>query len=151
MLREQLAGALKEAMNSRDERAVATIRLILAALKDREIAARGSGRVDVIGDGDILQMLQAMIQQRRECIALYEQSGRVELAEQEGEEIGIIERFLPPQLSEEEMRAAVEATVAELGAHSLKETGRIMASLKEKYAGRMDFSRASRLVRERLA
>lgn len=150
MLRTQLNDALKAAMKGKDERAVGTLRLILAALKDRDIAARGKGRAEGIEEAEILQMLQTMIKQRREAIALYEQGGRLELAQQEGEEIAIIERFLPRPLEGPELEQAVSGVISELGATSLKDMGRTMQALKERYPGRMDPTRASQLVRARL-
>jgi len=151
MLRTQLNEALKEAMRNKDQRAVATLRLILAALKDRDIAARTRGITDGIDDTELLSMLQTMVKQRRESIALYEQGGRLELAEQEQEEITIIERFMPRQLSEEEAKAAIAAVVTEIGAAGIKDMGRVMAELRSRYAGQMDFAKASGLVREKLA
>lgn len=150
MLRAQFSDALKEAMKSKDQRSVSTLRLILAALKDRDIAARTKGNRDGIDDGEVLSLLQTMIKQRHESISLYEQGGRLELAEQEREEIGIIERFLPKQMSEAETRAAISALIAELGASSIKDMGRTMAELRSRYAGQMDFTKASGLVRETL-
>ena len=143
MLRQQLNDALKAAMLSKETRTVATVRLILAALKDRDIAARPRGVADGIGDDEILQLLQSMIKQRRESIALYEQGGRQDLAGQEREEIAVIERFLPRQMSEGETAEAVAAVIAELGAGGLKDMGRVMAALKERFAGCMDFTKAS--------
>lgn len=150
MLRQRLNDTLKSAMLGRDKRTVSTVRLILAALKDRDIAARSRGVTDGIGDEEILQMLQSMLKQRRESIALYEQGGRLELAQQESEEIAIIHRFLPAQLSDAEMAEAVEETIAEIGGQGLKDMGRTMAALKERYAGRMDFTKASAVVKQQL-
>jgi hypothetical protein len=150
MLRQRLNDALKSAMLGRDKRTVSTVRLILAALKDRDIAARGRGVTEGISDDEILSMLQSMVKQRRESIALYEQGGRLELAEQEADEIVIIERFLPTRLSEDEVVEAVRATIAEIGAKNLKDMGRTMAALKEHYVGRMDFTAASAIVKQQL-
>jgi uncharacterized protein len=150
MLRPQLNDALKTAMLSKDSRVVSTVRLILAALKDRDIAARSRGVMDGISDDEILQMLQSMIKQRRESISLYEQGGRLELAQQEQDEIAIIERFLPRQLNEAEMNVAVSAIIAELGAGGIKDMGRVMAALKERHAGTMDFTKASALTKKLL-
>ena len=150
MLRTQLNDTLKSAMLSKDSRVVSTVRLILAALKDRDIAARSRAVMDGISDDEILQMLQSMIKQRRESISLYEQGGRLELAQQEQEEIAIIERFLPQQLNEAEMTAAVSAIIAELGAGGIKDMGRVMATLKERHAGTMDFTKASALTKKLL-
>lgn len=150
MLRNRLNEALTEAMKAKNERAVSTIRLIRAALKDRDIAARGKGNKDGIDDDEILQMLQTMIKQRRESIELYEKGCRMELAQQEREEIEIIERFLPEQLSEADTLSAVRDLIGELGAKGLKDMGRTMAALRERYAGRMDFAKASGFVKAQL-
>ncbi|MEQ8194071.1 MAG: GatB/YqeY domain-containing protein [Rhodospirillales bacterium] len=150
MLRARLNDALKEAMKNRDEVKVNTVRLILAALKDRDIAARGKGKLTEIGEDEILSMLQSMIKQRNESIKLYEQGNRKELADQERAEIEVIQSFLPEPLSEEEMAEAIQRTIGEVGASSIKEMGKVMAVLKENYAGRMDFAKASAVIKERL-
>lgn len=153
MLRSRLTEALKDSLKAKDERAIATLRLILAALKDRDIAARtraGTGAEGVTED-EILQMLQSMIKQRRESIALYEQGGRLELAQQEADEIEVIQRFLPKQMSDEEVQAAVSGVIADLGAAGLKDMGRVMAALRERFAGQMDFGKASQAVKSQLA
>ncbi|MFQ5959404.1 MAG: GatB/YqeY domain-containing protein [Alphaproteobacteria bacterium] len=151
MLRERLNDELKAAMKAREQRKVSTLRLILAALKDRDLAARTAGHNESIGDDEILQLFAKMIRQRRESINLYEKGGRLDLAEQEAEEITIIEDFLPQQLDESEVEAAVGEVIAELEATGLKDMGRTMATLKERYAGRMDFAKASALVKKALA
>ncbi|MFV3127898.1 GatB/YqeY domain-containing protein [Niveispirillum sp. KHB5.9] len=151
MLRQTLNEALKDAMRAKNSRAVATVRLILAALKDRDIAARGTGNQDGIDDAALLAMLQTMVKQRRESITMYEQGGRVELAQQEREEIEIIEAFLPKQLDEAETREAIAALIAELGATGVKDMGKVMAELRGRFAGQMDFTKASALVRQKLA
>jgi uncharacterized protein YqeY len=150
MLRQELSEALKVAMKSRELRAVSTLRLILAALKDRDIAARTKGNTEGLNDDEIVELLHRMVRQRRESIALFEQGGRLELAQQEAEEIAVIERFLPKQLDEAATMAAIDATIAELGAASLKDMGRVMARLKEQHAGQMDFGRASQIVKSKL-
>ncbi len=150
MLRPQLNDQLKTAMLAKNARVVSTIRLILAALKDRDIAARSRGVMDGIGDDEILSMLQSMIKQRRESISLYEQGGRLELAQQEQDEIAIIETFLPQQMSEAETTEAVRAVIAEIGAGGIKDMGKVMAVLKERFAGRMDFTKASALTKKEL-
>jgi uncharacterized protein YqeY len=150
MMRAAFNDALKEALKEKNQCALSTIRLILAALKDRDIAARGNGNPDGIGEDEILSMLQTMLKQRNESIKLYEQGGRLELAEQERAEMDVIRRFMPEQLDESEMNAAVESVVKEIGARELKDMGRTMAALKDKYAGRMDFSKASGIVRQML-
>ena len=152
MLRERIRDELKVAMRSKDARATSTLRLIIAALKDRDIAARGGDGDDSgIGDDEILKMLQTMVRQRRDSIELYEKGGRLELAEREAEEIAIIERFLPEQLDDAAMRDAVTSTVGDLGASGLKDMGKVMAALRERYAGQMDFGKASAIVKETLA
>ena len=150
MLRSQFTEALKTAMKAKDGRSTSTLRLILAALKDRDIAARTKGDGGEIDAAAILLMLQSMVKQRRESITLYEQGGRLELAQQEGEEIEVIERFLPAQMDEEAITAAVALVIDELGAASLKDMGRIMGALKERFSGEMDFSKASARVKDRL-
>lgn len=150
MLRSQFNDSLKAAMRSKDQQALATIRLILAALKDRDIQARGSGKDEGIDDQEILEMLQKMVKQRRESIALYEKGNREDLVAREKAEIEVIERFLPKALDEEETQSAINGAVEEVGATSIKEMGRVMALLKERYPGRMDFAKASQLVKQRL-
>ncbi len=151
MFRTQLSDALKDAMRAKEACAVSTLRLILAALKDRDIAVRGKGKSDGIGDDEILDLLQKMVRQRRESIALFEKGERQDLADKEAEEIVVIQRFLPKQLGPEQIRGAVEEVMEELGAATIKDMGRVMAALKERYAGRMEFGKASALVKERLA
>ncbi|WP_413206307.1 GatB/YqeY domain-containing protein [Rhodospirillum sp. A1_3_36] len=150
MLRSQLNDALKEAMRARDQTTLSTVRLILAALKDRDICARGNGNPDGIDEEEILGMLQSMVKQRRESINMYEQGGRLELAEEEGNEIAVIERFLPAQMDAADLARAVDATLADLGAEGLKDMGRVMAALKERYAGQMDFGKAGALAKAKL-
>jgi uncharacterized protein len=143
MLRTQLSQALKDAMRAKEALSVSTIRLILAALKDRDIAARGGGNSDGLPDDEILQLLQKMIKQRHESITLYEEAGRIELAARERGEIDVINRFLPKQLSDDEIKAEVDKVIAEIGAASVKDMGRLMGELRERYAGQMDFGKAS--------
>ncbi len=151
-LRGRLSESLKMATKAKDKRAVSTLRLILAALKDRDIAARGKGgEVEGIGDDEVLGMLQTMIKQRRESIKLYEKGERADLVEQEQDEIKIIEGFLPEQKSEAEISEVVAQLVAEAGAENIKDMGRVMALLRERYAGQMDFAKASSIVKETLA
>jgi uncharacterized protein YqeY len=138
-------------MKAKDGMATSTLRLILAALKDRDIATRGKGNADGIDEDEILAMLQSMIKQRHESIAMYEKGGRLELAEREAQEIGVIETFLPEQLDDEAVAAAVRAVIAELSAASLKDMGRTMAELKARHAGCMDFAKASAAVKQQLA
>lgn len=151
MLRGRLNEEMKNALRNKQERALGTIRLILAALKDRDIAARSKGNYDGINDEEILQMFNGMIKQRRESITMYEQGGRCELAQKEQEEIEIIQRFMPKQLNEAEVEGVVKDTIGAVGAKSLKDMGKVMAVLKEKYAGQMDFTRASALVKQHLS
>lgn len=149
-LRAQITDAYKTAMRDRDQASVRAIRMIQAALKDRDIAARPSG-IDGISDDAILSMLQSMIKQRRESITLYEQGGRAELAEQEAVEIAVIERFLPQAMSPEEADAAIAAVIADIGAAGIKDMGRVMSELKARFAGAMDFQAASAQVRAKLS
>ena len=151
MLRARLNDELKTAMKAKDQRAVSTVRLILAALKDRDIAARTKGNTDGIGEDEIGDLLQKMVRQRRESIELYERGNRQDLAQQEREEIVVIERFLPKQMSDADMAAAVSAVIGELGVNSIKDMGRVMAALKQRHAGQVDFSKASLLVKQRLS
>lgn len=150
MLRPQVSQQLKDAMRAKDERAVSTLRLISAAIKDRDIAARSDGITDGVSEDEILQLLQKMIKQRQESIRMYEEGGRLELAQQEREEIEIIERFLPRQLSDDEIAATVDQVIAELGAGGMKDMGPLMATLRERYAGVMDFGKASAVAKSRL-
>ncbi len=151
MLRTRLSDALKTAMKAKENLTVATIRLIMAALKDRDIAARSKGNMDGVGEDEILSMLQSMIKQRRESVEMYEKGGRLELAEQEAQEIEIITTFLPEQLDDAAVAAAIAEVITETGAESLKDMGKVMGLLKERYAGRMDFSRASAGIKEKLS
>jgi uncharacterized protein YqeY len=151
MLRTRLSESLKVSLKAKEAGAVATLRLILAALKDRDIAGRTKGFPDGIPEDEILQMLQSMIKQRRESIAMYEQGGRLELAEREANEITVIESFLPKQMSEEEIATSVAAVIADLEAGGLKDMGRVMAALREIYAGQMDFGKASQMVKTQLS
>jgi hypothetical protein len=149
-MRTELNEALKQAMKARDGRRVSTLRLILAAIKDRDIAARTEDRCSGITDDEILQVLAKMIRQRQESAEIYEQAGRAELALQEREEIGIIEGFMPKQFSTDEIRGACQKVVGDLGASGLRDMGKCMGALKERYAGQMDFSKASSVVKELL-
>ena len=137
-------------MKAKDSTATSTIRLILAALKDRDIAARSQGSGEKLSDEQILEVLQKMVRQRRDSIEMYAKGGRQDLVERETREIEIIERFLPKPLSDAESAAAVRQVISELGASSLKEMGQVMGELKRRHAGRMDFAKASALVKEAL-
>jgi hypothetical protein len=149
-LRESIKQGLVEATKSQDKRRMATLRLIQAALKDRDIAGRTDGRDAGVSDAEILEVLAKMVKQRRESAGIYEEAGRTELAQQEREEIEIIESFMPKQLSDAETAAAVEAIVKETGASSIKDMGRVMGELKKRHAGQMDFAKAGAIVKEKL-
>ncbi|MCC2610609.1 MULTISPECIES: GatB/YqeY domain-containing protein [Rhizobium/Agrobacterium group] len=148
-MRDKLSEALKTAMKAKDNRRVSTVRLIQTAIKDRDIANRGLGK-DPVSDDDILQILQKMVKQREESAKIYEDAGRAELAAQEREEIDIIKGFMPEQLSDAKVGELVQATIAEMGAQGLRDMGKVMAALKEKYPGQMDFAKASGVVKELL-
>lgn len=151
MLRNRITEALKSAMKAKEPVALAAVRLIQAALKDRDIAARSKGNMDGVGDDEILSMLQSMIKQRRDSIEMYEKGGRPELAEREAQEIDIIEGFLPEQMDDAAVEAALASVIQELEAASMKDMGRVMAALKERYAGSMDFAKASAQVKAKLS
>ena len=151
MLRNALSESLKKAMRSQDKVAISTLRLVLAALKDRDIAARTGSETPDLGDGKILSMLETMVKQRRESIKMYEMGDRPELAEQERSEIAIIEQFLPKQLNNGEIETAVAIAITEVGADSLKKMGKVMANLRQNYAGQMDFGKAGAIAKKRLA
>ncbi|MFW8594966.1 GatB/YqeY domain-containing protein [Cribrihabitans neustonicus] len=142
--------ALKQAMKEKAADRLCTLRLINAAIKDREIAARADGEEGGIGDEEILAILGKMTKQRKESARAYEEGGRLDLAEQELGEIAIIEEFLPKQLSDEEVEGAVKAAVEETGAESIRDMGKVMAALKAKYTGQMDFAKAGPLVKDQL-
>jgi uncharacterized protein YqeY len=146
VLRDAINDGLKEAMKSKDARRVSTLRLVNAAIKNADIEARGVGKA-ALSDDDLLGLFQKMIKQRQESVELYEKGGRNDLASQEREEIAIIKGFLPQQMDEAEARAAIETVVKETGAAGMKDMGRVMAALKERYAGRMDFGKASATVK----
>lgn len=150
MLRQRLNDDLKTAMKDRDQNTTSTLRMILATLKDRDIAARPSGNTSGIDDAAILEMLQKMVKQRQESIELYKQGGRQELVDKEQGEIDIIERYMPKKLSEAETLAAIDKIIAELGASSIKDMGKVMAALKERFAGQIDFAKAGGQVKQKL-
>lgn len=149
MLRDIFANTLKESLKARDARRTSTIRLIQAAIKDRDIANRGIGK-DPVSDEDIMQILMKMIKQRDESATIYEGAGRGELAAQEREEIGIIKSFMPEEIPEEKVRALCQLVITETGASGLRDMGKCMNALKERYPGQMDFSKASGMVKELL-
>lgn len=149
-MRDTLAKALKDALKSKDSVALSTMRLISAALKDRDIAARSSGNPDGISDEDILGMLQTMIKQRGESAKMYLDGGRPELAEAEQNEIAIIQQFLPQQLDDEAMQSAIAEIITDTDAQSVKDMGKVMGELKTRFAGQMDFGKASQMVKTAL-
>ena len=150
VLRDQINDDLKEAMKAKNERAVSTLRMINSTLKNADIEARGAGK-QPLGDAEVLSLLQKMIKQRQESVELYKQGGRADLVRQEEEEIAIITAYLPKQMSEPEMKAAIEAAVKETGAAGMKDMGKVIGILRGKYAGQMDMARASAMVKAQLA
>ena len=150
VMRETLAKALKEALKAKNEVALSTIRLITAALKDRDIAARSAGNTDGISDDDILSMLQTMIKQRQESAKMYRDANRPELADTEDAEIAIIQQFLPEQLGTDAVQSAIAEIIEALEASSVKDMGKVMAELKSRFAGQMDFGMASQMVKTAL-
>jgi len=147
MLRDDLTSAMKDAMRAKEKRKLSTVRLILAAIKEKDIESRGKEPEDRDDDSVVMDILSKMVKQRGDSIKAYEEAGRCELAEREREEIDIIRDFLPRQLSAGEMQAACEKVVADLGADGLKDIGRCMGALKAHYAGQMDFAKASVVVK----
>lgn len=150
-LRERLQAALKEAMRAKEADRLSTLRLINAAIKDREIASRGEGAEIEVGDPEILAIMGKMVKQRQESVRAYEEGGRLELAEKEMNEIRVIEEFLPRQLTADEVEAAIKAAIGEAGATSIRDMGRVMAVLKGKYTGQMDFGAVGPKVKDLLA
>ncbi|MBV8801342.1 MAG: GatB/YqeY domain-containing protein [Alphaproteobacteria bacterium] len=150
-LRERFNDQLKEAMRAKDQKRVSTLRMVLAALKDKDIAARTETSREGVPDEEVLALLAKMIKQREESAAAFESGGRPELAGNERAEIGIIREFMPKQMSPDEARAAAQAVMAEVGANSMKDMGKVMAALKERYAGQMDFSKTGAVVKELLS
>ena len=150
VLRTQINNTYKASMKRKETIAVSTLRLIQAAIKDRDIAARSKGNTDGISDDEVLSLLQSMIKQRRDSIEAYEKGGRMELAQQEAEEISIIEGFLPAQMKDDEIAAAVDSVISDVEATTLKDMGKVMATLKEQFAGQMDFGEASSAVKSKL-
>jgi uncharacterized protein len=149
-MRTRVMDALKQAMKNKDARRLGTLRLINAAIKDREIAMRGDGRDEGVSDDDILGILGKMVKQRLESARLYEEAARLELAEQEHFEITVIEDFLPRQLDAEETRQAVEDAIAQTGAESIRDMGKVMGALKSKYTGQMDFGSVGAMVKAKI-
>ena len=149
MLRQEISQALTTALKAQEKRRVSTLRLILAAIKDRDIANRTAGK-DPVGDEELLGILGKMVKQREESARIYEEGSRIELAEAEREEITIISEFLPQQMSEDEIKQACADVITEIGAQGLRDMGKCMAALKERYAGKMDFTKASAIVKSLL-
>ena len=149
VLRDDINNALKEAQKAKNERVVSTLRMVNSTLKNADIEVRGAGKPPLI-DSEVLPVLQKMIKQRQESVELYDKGGRAELADQEREEIAIISAYLPKQMSEADVKAAISAAVAETGAAGMKDMGKVIAVLKAKYAGQMDFGKASGLVKSAL-
>jgi uncharacterized protein YqeY len=147
-IRDELTSELKVAMKAGEKRRVETIRLINAALKDRDIEARGQGKS--VSDDDILALLQKLVKSRQESVEIYDKAGRVDLATQEREEIAVIQTFLPQPLSEAETDTAISAAIAETGASSIKDMGKVVGVLRANYAGRMDIAKASAAVKAKL-
>lgn len=149
MLRDEINNAIKDAMKAKDERKLSTLRMVNSSLKNADIDARGQGKPP-LSDEDLLGLLQKMIKQRQESVALYDKGGRPELAAAEREEIAVISAYLPKQMSDDEVNAAIAAIVKETGAAGMKDMGKVIAALKAKYAGQMDFGKASGLVKAAL-
>lgn len=150
MLRDDLQNALKEAMKEKDMPVVSAVRMIIAGLKEKDVEARGKGK-EKADDTELLSMMQTMIKQRNESVKIYIEGNRPELAEKEQAEIKVIERFLPKQLSDEEVLSIVKETISSVGAESVKDMGKVMASLKANYAGQMDFGKASGVIKSLLS
>lgn len=148
-MRDTINAAMKDAMKSGDKRALSTLRMVSAKIKDADIAVRPTGR-DKITDAELLDLLAKMVKQRRESIELYRQGGRQELVDQEEEEIAIIQRFLPKVMDEGAAKTAIQSVIGEVGAAGMKDMGKVMAVLKERFAGQMDFGKASSLVKDLL-
>ena len=149
-LRTRISEALKEAMKTKDKSRLSTLRLINAAIKDKDIDARGEGSDEGIGDDAVTALLGKMVKQRQESARAYEEGGRLELAEAERNEIAIIEDFLPRQLGDDEIAAAIDAAVSGVGAESIRDMGKVMGALKSKYTGQMDFGKVGPMVKDRL-
>ncbi|MBR0794546.1 GatB/YqeY domain-containing protein [Bradyrhizobium jicamae] len=150
MLRDEINTAVKEAMKAKDERKLSTLRMVNSTIKNADIDARGQGKPP-LSDADLLGLLQKMIKQRQESVELYDKGGRAELAQQEREEIAVITAYLPKQMSDDEVKAAIAAAISETGAAGMKDMGKVIGVLRGKYAGQMDFGKASGLVKAALA
>ncbi|MCC5961329.1 MAG: GatB/YqeY domain-containing protein [Rhodobacteraceae bacterium] len=150
-LRDRISSDLKTAMKARDSQKLATLRLINAAIKDREIVARGDGTNSELSDSDLVAVLTRMVKQRRDSARAYEEAARLDLAEKEIAEIGVIESFLPRQLNDDEIAQAIDTAIAETGAASVRDIGKVMGLLKSRHAGEMDFGKAGAILKSRLA
>ena len=150
MLRDDINNAVKDAMRAKEERKLSTLRMVNSTIKNADIDARGQGKPP-LSDADLLGVLQKMIKQRQESVELYQKGGRADLVKQEQEEIAIISGYLPKQMSDDEMKAAIEAAVTETGAAGMKDMGKVIGVLRGKYAGQMDMAKASGMVKARLA
>lgn len=151
MLRNKISQSLKDSLKSKDQIATSTLRLIIAALKDRDISSRSEGNQEGVSDSEILKMLQSMIKQRKESYSLYEQAGRLDLAQREEQEIDVIKNFLPKQIDSNELEEVIKKSIEEVDADSLKDMGKVMSFLREKYVGQIDFSQASEIVKKQLS
>lgn len=149
--RTELTNALKEAMKAKDELVMNTIRMVIAKMKEQDIEARAKGNMDGISDGEILSLMQNMIKQRQESAKMFRDGGRPELAEKEDNEIKVIDKFLPAQLSDEDVQKVVDQLVAATGATSIRDMGKVMAELKAKYAGQLDMAKAGAVIKQKLA
>jgi len=150
-LRSRINAAMKQAMKDKSTERLSTIRLINAAIKDRDIAARTEGKENGVGDGEVLAILAKMTKQRQESAKTYEEAGRLDLSERELSEIKVIEEFLPRQLTDDEIQSALAEAIDKLGAESIRDMGKVMAALKSKYAGQMDFGAVGALVKSNLS
>ena len=149
-LRQRISAALKQAMRDKESERLATLRLINAAIRDREIAKRAEDGEDAVQEAEVLDILSKMVKQRRESVRAYEEAGRLDLAEAEQDEIAVIEEFLPRKLSEAEVEKAIDAAVEEVGASSIRDMGKVMGALKARYTGQMDFGAVGAKVKARL-
>lgn len=150
-LRVKINDSLKEAMKSRAKERLSTLRLVNAAIKDMDIAMRGEGKDEGASEAEVLQILSKMVKQRQESAKTYEEGGRLDLAEGELQEIAVIEEFLPQKLSDDEISEAIEKVVAEVGAESIRDMGKVMGGLKAKYTGQMDFGQVGAMVKAKLS
>lgn len=150
-LREDITAAMKAAMKAKDSKRLGTLRLILAAIKDKDIASRTDGERTSVSEDDVLALLAKLVKSREDSIAMYEKGGRQDLVDAEKAEIEVIKEFMPKQMSAEEAAAAIDAAIAETGASAMKDMGKVMGALKAKYTGVMDFASASKTIKARLS